>query len=196
MGDSLCDMFLKEHEKFLPIHGMIQASAVKPKTPYQLDLAVKDRKPSIVPKVGDKVKIKSWEWYETWKNEIGGIRMDTTSCVFVNDMAYLCGKVLTVQYVTGEGDSKRWRFDMDCHYWVPEFFEEVYPVQEQLSSKFPRIDLSCPLPLQSPYEVKGSELVISKEEQERLKQQLRDKWGVKPKLKQIKTTHLIKLKKL
>ena len=27
------------------------------KTPYQLDLEVKDRKPSIIPKVGDRVKI-------------------------------------------------------------------------------------------------------------------------------------------
>ena len=31
------------------------------KSPYQLDLEVKDRKPGIVPKVGDEVKIKSRE---------------------------------------------------------------------------------------------------------------------------------------
>lgn len=196
MNDSFSDMFLKEHEKYFPIHAMIQASAAKPKTPYQLDLEVMDRKPSIIPKVGDRVKIKSREWYEKWKNEIGNIRMDTTSCSFVKGMAYLCGKVLTVQDVTGEGGSKRWRFDMDFHFWVPEFFEEVYPVQEQLSSRLPKIDLNSPYLYQSPYDVKGSELVLSKEEQERLKQQLREKWDVKPKLKQVKTTHLLRFKKL
>ena len=200
------------------------------KTPYQLDLEEKDRKPSIIPKVGDRVKIKSLEWYEKWKNETGSIRMDTTSCYFVSSMAYLCGEVLTVQNVTGEGGSKRWVLDKDHHFWIPEFFEEVYPVQEQLSSKFPKIDLNSPYLYQSPYDVKGSELVLSEEEQERLKEQFfslcseREKvllkkqpffssrvedvtkrlsaytlvqgLGAKTKLKQIKTTHLIKLKKL
>lgn len=119
---------------------------------------------------------------------------------------------------------------MDHHYWIPEFFEEVYPVQEQLSSKFPKIDLNSPYLYQSPYDVKGSELVLSKEGLERLKEQFfppcseREKvllkkqpffsskieetakslaayslvqgLDAKSKLKQIKTTHLIKLKKL
>lgn len=195
MGDSLCDMLLKEHEKFLPIHGMIQASFVKPKTPYQLDLEVKDRKPSIIPKVGDRVKIKSREWYEKWKTP-GLYEHVDVPFAFNNSMACLCGQIFTVCKVEENkfsmeyfGGELRWSFSL-------EMFEEVYPVQEQLISKSPRIDLSCPLPLQSPYEVKGSELVLSKEEQERLKKQLREKWGVKPKLKQVKTTHLIKLKKL
>ena len=162
----------------------------KAKTPYHLDLEVKDRKPSIVPKVGDRVKIKSRDWYEKWK----GI----TNCVdvhlcFTEDMRCYCGVVFEVEAVKRPND---FRLKNVSFCWSLEMFEEVYPVQEQLSSKFPRIDLSCPLPLQSPYEVKGSELVLSKEQQERLKQQLREKWGVKPKLKQVKTTHLIKLKKL
>lgn len=166
------------------------------KTPYQLDLEVKDRKPSIVPKVGDRVKIKSREWYEKWKDEYGSIRMDTTSCYFISYMAYWCGKVLTVRDVAGEGGSKRWMLDECSYFWTPEFFEEVYPVQEQLSSIFPKMDLNSPSLFQLPLQVRKGELVLSKEEQERLKQQLRDKWGVKPKLKQIKITHLIKLKKL
>ena len=198
-------MFLKEHEKFLPIHGMIQASFVKPKTPYQLDLEVKDRKPSIVPKVGDKVKIKSWEWYETWKNKAGSIYMDTTSCIFINDMAYLCGKVLTVQDVTGEGGSKRWMFDNNSPFWVPEFFEEVYPVKAQLCSKFPRIDLSSTLPLETPSQENKGELIVHQvdfgsmieEAAKRLSAYTLVKGlDAKPKLKQVKTTHLIKLKKL
>lgn len=51
------------------------------KTPYQLDLEVKDRKPDIVPKVGDKVKIKSREWYEKWKNAFGRVRFSGTECI-------------------------------------------------------------------------------------------------------------------
>ena len=194
MGDSLCDMFLKEHEKFLPIHGMIQASAVKLKTPYQLDLAVKDRKPSIIPKVGDRVKIKSREWYEKWKDEDDDVMIAHLPKFFAKEMSIYCGLTMTIK------EEQRYGFLVEkCKedwVWLPEFFEEVYPVQEQLGSGFPKIDLNSPSLFQSPYDVKGSELVLSKEEQERLKEQLRTKWGVKPKLKQVKTTHLIKLKKL
>ena len=229
MGDSLSDMFLKEHEKYLPVHAMIQASAAKPKTPYQLDLEVKDRKPGIVPKVGDRVKIKSREWYEKWKDASGLIRFTSTKCIFVEPMKELCGKTLTVTNIRDIA-GKRWLLDSEFYLFAPEMFEEVYPVQEQLSSKFPKIDLNSPLLYLSPYEVKGSELVLSEEEQERLKEQFfppcseREKVLLKkqpffsstieetakrlsaytliqglddkPKLKQIKTTHLIRLRKL
>ena len=174
----------------------MQASASKPKTPYQLDLEVKDRKPSIIPKVGDKVKIKSREWYEKWKDEKGWVHSTSDDCVFNQEMKDLCGRVLTVQEIYSELPHRRWMLNMDNHYWILEFFEDVYPVQGQLISEFLRIDINSPCLFQSPYEVKGSELILSKEEKERRKKQLREKWGVKPKLKQIKTTHLIKLKKL
>ena len=152
------------------------------KTPYQLDLEVKDRKPRIIPKVGDRVKIKSREWYEKWSkdNPFGSVDVRFG---FANYMSGYCGHVMTVFKVLG--DDFRLKEDSDNLSFSLEMFEEVYPVQEQLSSKFPRIDLSCPLPLQSPYDVKGSELVLSKEEQERLKEQLRTKWGINPKLKQV-----------
>lgn len=175
------------------------------KTPYQLDLEVKDRKPDIVPKVGDKVKIKSREWYEKWKNEIGSIRMDTTSCSFIDGMSHLCGEVLTVRKVTGEGGSKRWTLGEDYHFWVSEFFEEVYPVQEQLSSKFPKIDLSCHLPLETPSQENKGELIVHQVDSGSMIEKTLKRLAVyslvqgldaKPKLKQIKTTHLIKLKKL
>lgn len=213
MVDSLYDMSLKELEECFPVHAVMQASASKPKTPYQLDLEVKDRKPSIIPKVGDRIKIKSREWYEKWKDAKGWVHSTSDDCVFNKEMKDLCGRVLTVQGITGKLPYRRWLLNMDNHYWIPEFFEEVYPVQEQLSSKFPKIDLNSPYLHQSPYEVKGSELVLSEEEQERLKEQffaskvedvtkrlsaytLIQGLDDKPRLKQIKTTHLIKLKKL
>ena len=198
------------------------------KTPYQLDLEVKDRKPSIVPKVGDKVKIKSREWFEKWKDEYDDVMIEHLPKFFASGMSKYCGLTMTIkeEVLPGflvENCEEGW-------VWLPEFFEEVYPVQKQLSSKFPKIDLNSPYLYQSPYEVKGSELVLSEEEQERLKEQFfppcseREKvllkkqpffsskieetakrlaayslvqgLDAKSKLKQIKTTHLIKLKKL
>jgi hypothetical protein len=85
-------------------------------------------------------------------------------------------------------------------------FEEVYPVQEQLSSKFPKIDLNSPSLFQSPYEVRGSDAIAVKcsdfsakveEVTKRISAYtLVQGLTEKPKLKQVKTTHLIKLKKL
>ena len=200
MNDSFSDMFLKEHEKYFPIHTMIQTSTVKPKTPYQLDLEIKDRKPSIIPKVGDMVKIKSREWYERWKDGSNYVNVPES---FVPPMAEFCGKVLTVEeFRVGrfkmKEDERKWAFSL-------EMFEEVYPVQEQLSSKFPKIDLSCPLPPQSPLQVKGGDAIERKSDfilkvEETAKRltayTLVQGLDAKPKLKQVKTTHLLKLKKL
>lgn len=198
MGDSFYDMFLKEHEKYFPVHAMIQASSVKPKTPYQLDLEVKDRKPSIIPKVGDRVKIKSREWYERWKDSYGIVYAPWS---FINSMADACGNILEVERVV----SPTFHLKGSRYNWSLEMFEEVYPVQEQLSSKFPRIDLSCHLPLESHLQVNKGELIvpqvdfgsmIEKTAKRLAAYSLAQGMIAKPKLKQIKTTHLIKLKKL
>ena len=153
-------------DELLKAHQILTAGTAIRKTPYQLDLEVKDRKPSITPKVGDKVKIKSREWYEKWKDGIDYVNVPES---FTPPMTEFCGKVLTVE------EFQFGRFKMkedDCKWsFSPEMFEEVYPVQEQLSSKFPKIDLNSPYLYQSPYDVKGSELVLSEEEQERLKEQ-------------------------
>lgn len=174
------------------------------KTPYQLDLEIKDRKPSIVPNVGDKVKIKSREWFEKWKDEYDDVMFEHLPKFFANGMSKYCGLTMTIKekLLYGfhiENCEENW-------VWLPEFFEEVYPVQEQLSSIFPKIDLYRPYLYQSPYEVKGSDTILVKhtdfaskveETAKRLTactliQGLDDK----PKLKQVKTTHLLKLKKL
>ena len=174
--------------------------------------------------MGDRVKIKSREWYEKWKNGFNYVNVPES---FTPPMAEFCGKVLTIE----EFQLGRFKMKEDARWsFSPEMFEDVYPVQEQLSSKFPKIDLNSPYLYQSPYDVKGSELVLSEEELERLKGQFfslcpeREKvllkkqpffasrvedvtkrlsaytlvqgLGAKTKLKQIKTTHLIRLKKL
>ncbi len=199
------DDFMKKFQG-LPF-GVIESAGISSsplwerKTPYQLDLEIKNRKPSIVPKVGDKVKIKSREWYERWKNGCGYVDVPEH---FILPMAEFCGEVLTVEeFRYGcfkmKEDKRKWVFSL-------EMFEEVYPVQEQLSSKFPKIDLNSPFLYQSPYDVKGRDTILVKHTDfsstiEQTAKRLAAYTLVqgltaKPKLKQVKTTHLIKLKKL
>lgn len=105
------------------------------KTPYQLDLEVKDRKPDIVPKAGDKVKIKSREWYEKWKGSDWWISFSSTGCCFTKDMAKLCGKTFTVRSVEDTENGERWLLDLQYYYFVPEMFEEVYPQESSKEEK-------------------------------------------------------------
>lgn len=117
------------HEDMIKAHHLFTATAKE--TPYQLDLEVKGRKPDIVPKVGDKVKIKSREWYEKWKRPAGNVQVLYS---FVEDMAKHCGRVFTVKEVRFV--SQDWRFKLEEDEkektWSLEMFEEVYP---QESSK-------------------------------------------------------------
>ena len=130
MGDSICDRMMKEHEKFLKTHTVIHACSHKPKTPYQLDLEVKDRKPDIVPKVGDKVKIKSREWYEKWKDEQGDVDGIGTHR-FVLEMSKYCGKVFNVNRVIHS-----WFTLEDASFgWIMPMFEEVYPQESSKDEK-------------------------------------------------------------
>lgn len=92
------------------------------KTPYQLDLEIMSRNPVVVPKVGDKVKIKSMEWYEKWKDDIGNVDLPG-SFFFSKRMAQYCGNTYRVigsneYYYTLEGCTSCWTCSM---------FEEVYP---------------------------------------------------------------------
>lgn len=100
------------------------------KTPYQLDLEVKDRKPDIVPKVGDKVKIKSREWYEKWKDEEGNID-GIGSHSFLSEMLKYCGKVFKVENVICS-----WFTLEEARFgWIMSMFEEVYPQESSKEEK-------------------------------------------------------------
>lgn len=122
------------HEELLKAHLSFTAIATAKKNPYQLDLEVKDRKPDIVPKVGDKVEIKSREWYEKWKNSGGDVPV---SYYFTKSMAKHCGRVLTVKEV--KLGSQGWLFkleeDENGKNWSLEMFEEVYPQESSKEEK-------------------------------------------------------------
>lgn len=113
---------------FSKLDGMYSLVSSAMKTPYQLDLEVKDRKPDIVPKVGDKVKIKSREWYEKWKNEDGSVTGLGTHCL-IPTMSEHCGAIFEISFNYGtfftlRGIEKGWTLAM---------FEEVYP--QELSTE-------------------------------------------------------------
>ena len=101
-----------------------------PKTPYQLDLEVKDRRPAITPKVGDKVKIKSKEWYEKWKDAKGNVDVP---CNFIDDMRAHCGETMEVIRVNPSSFS----LEYSVYSYSMEMFEEVYPKQEEKEKEAP-----------------------------------------------------------
>ena len=175
------------------------------KTPYQLDLVTKDRKPVIVPKVGDKVKIKSRVWYEKWSDEYGIVTVSYTFTTFMKDY---CGMTMTISEVTPSGNYK---FKGVDYCFSLDMFEEVYPMLEQISSTFPKIDLISNKDLNgkpityTPFPLKAGELIVAKttigsmiEDTAKRLAAYTSVQGLtaKPKLKQVKITRLIKLKKL
>ena len=92
------------------------------KTPYEMDLEVKDRKPCIVPKVGDKVRIKSLGWYNKWKNRFGNVDVPQ---IFTNYMAKFCGKTFKVTANYRSDDF--YLEDTDNFIFSMGMFEDVFP---------------------------------------------------------------------
>lgn len=112
-------------EDLLKAHSILTADLSTKKTPYQLDLEVMGRKPGVIPEIGDKVKIKSREWYEKWKDLTNSVpvRYD-----FTQFMKEHCGKTLTIKNKRKSSD--HWLFiveETQSFNWSLEMFEEVYP---------------------------------------------------------------------
>lgn len=117
-------------EEIAKAHQVLTASTAIPKTPYQMDLEMKDRKPHIIPDVGDMVKIKSPEWYNRWKDGNGFVRFPEQKCFFRDNMSEFCGKKFIVENVLfTELQERQYKLDGVSWYFVPEMFEEVYPKQ-------------------------------------------------------------------
>lgn len=163
------------------ILGSLCSKLSETKMPYQLDLEVKDRKPSIIPKVGDKVKIKSKEWYEKWKDFEGDVDVPL---FFVPEMKGCCGQILEVRNI----DDNSFRLKGAIFEFSLEMFEEVYPVAPAIHSS-------------------SSELVLSKDAIEKLAKQISSLTckcdtslskciSASPKLQLVKSRPLLKLKKL
>ena len=173
----------------------IRAYIAERKTPYQLDLEVKGRKPSITPKVGDLVKIKSREWYEKWKDEKDSVTFEHRPMCFNMEMSKYCGLTMPIKRERPNG------FLLDnCEVswvWLPEFFEEIYPVQEVVDTTGLVTDHSHPYQQQWPaFKIQTEHgLKIDAEGKIHAPYSLKEEPDSSPKLKQVRTTRLIKLKK-
>ncbi len=194
-------------EEIAKAHQVLTASTAIPKTPYQMDLEMRDRKPHIIPDAGDMVKIKSPEWYNRWKDGSGFVRFPGHNCLFRDNMNELCGKKFIVENVLfTELLERRYKLDGVSGYFIPEMFEEVYPKQSSQDT----FTSMTGKPLQ-----RKTELVITKEQMDGYRKLILDTslstiakgsyltFGFPPApgkdksvLKQMKTTRFNKLKKL
>ena len=194
-------------EEIAKAHQVLTASTAFPKTPYQMDLEMKNRKPCTIPDVGDMVKIKSPEWYNRWKDGNGFVHFPGNGCLFRDNMNELCGKKFIVENVLfTELLERRYKLDGVSGYFIPEMFEEVYPKQSSQDT----FTSMTGKPLQ-----RKTELVITKEQMDGYRKLILDTglstiakgscltFGFSPApgkdksvLKQMKTTRFNKLKKL
>lgn len=71
-------------------------------------------------KVGDKVKIRSLDWYNANKTE--GVEVFLEGSVFLQLMSKYCGKVATITHAFRYGYSLD--IDRGCYPWTDEMFEE------------------------------------------------------------------------
>ena len=90
--------------------------------------------------VGQKVTIKSLDWYNSNKNEQTGIVTLTTES-FVKDMSEYCGKTATIldafKDLDGESNTIMYRIDLDERGWnwtdemfEPEMVEDIKDPEE------------------------------------------------------------------
>ena len=81
-------------------------------------------------KVGDKVRIKSKDWYEKNKDEDGDIRLSQR--YFNEDMCMYCGKIATIEEISTYHGYIRYNIDIDkLHYfWDDEMFEEDFDFKQ------------------------------------------------------------------
>ena len=81
-------------------------------------------------KVGDKVRIKSKDWYEKNKEEDGYVRLSQR--YFNEDMCMYCGKIATIEEISTCHGYIRYQIDIDnCHFfWDDGMFEEDFDFKQ------------------------------------------------------------------
>ena len=84
-------------------------------------------------KIGDKVKVKSHEWYEDNANYISEIECGNT--VFIPDMKCYCGTTVTIMKRFSHIKCYAIEEDNGVHYWSDEMFEDDTDMKEFVNIK-------------------------------------------------------------
>lgn len=92
-------------------------------------------------KVGDKVRIKSLDWYEANKDNDGDISLIDSQYNFIREMANFCGMVVTVVNTCGASGYYDIEEDGGRYYWTDEMIEcLVEPASDNQDSKMVSLD--------------------------------------------------------
>ena len=91
-------------------------------------------------KKGDKVKIKSLEWYNANKNSEGAIIFHNFR-IFDESMSEFCDKVVTIDAYNPRGDYYDIKDDGKVNFWSDDMFE--VPTIEDTQEKMVSLDKVC-----------------------------------------------------
>ena len=91
-------------------------------------------------KKGDKVKVKSIDWYNANKNSEGAI-ISHDWHIFDESMSEFCGKVVTIVYYNSRGDCYEIEEDGKVNYWSVDMFEGL--AIEKPQEKMVSLEQAC-----------------------------------------------------
>lgn len=94
-------------------------------------------------KKGDKVKIKSLDWYNANKNSEGAIIFNDFR-IFDESMSEFCGKVVTIDTYNPRRDYYDIKEDGKVNYWSDAMFEGL-AIEDELQEKMVSLDKVCDL---------------------------------------------------
>ena len=92
-------------------------------------------------KKGDKVKIKSLEWYNANKNSEGAVLFHGCR-IFDEDMSKFCGKVVTIEHYNSTWHSYDIKEDGKVNFWYDEMFEGL-AIEDELQEKMVSFEDVC-----------------------------------------------------
>lgn len=81
-------------------------------------------------KVGDKVRIKSKEWWDAQPKDVDGDVTCNEEC-FTREMAEYCGKVATISHI----DDGAYNLKEFEYYWTDEMFDDSYNPEKSILSE-------------------------------------------------------------
>ena len=82
---------------------------------------------------GDRVRIKSLDWYNENKDRYGSV--ECGFYCFTKEMSAYCGQLMTITHVSSIGIMK---MEEDSHYWTNQMIESL--AREERYKWYPRVD--------------------------------------------------------